>query len=41
MLSIILYKAAPPEKKGVLSTLALFGVNYLTSYYYAGGLSLY
>jgi hypothetical protein len=46
------YKAAPREKKddehlhgvgliGLLGALALFSVNYFTSYYYAGGLSLY
>ena len=48
---ILAYKAARREKKeaeylhgarqiGLLGTLARFGVDYFTSYYYAGGLTL-
>jgi hypothetical protein len=49
---ILAHKVAPREEKedehlhdagqiGLLGALALFGVDYFTSYYYAGGLSLY
>ena len=49
---ILAHKVAPREEKqdeplhgagqiGPLGTLALFGVNCFTSYYYPGGLSLY
>ena len=49
---ILAYKAAPREKKddehlhgvgqiGLLGALALFSADYFTSYYYAGGFSLY
>lgn len=37
---ILAYKATPPKKKDQLNTLTLFGVDYFTSYYHAGGLSL-